>query len=64
MNILDIKGNQENNVGEKKAVLTIAVLTSVVFGFSFMLTPYLARDSSEPLRWSLFYWELFCSGAF
>lgn len=54
MNILDIKGNQENNVGEKKAVLTIAVLTSVVFGFSFMLTPYLARDSSEPLRWSLF----------
>lgn len=48
---MSIENNLKKVIDKKKITLIITVLFSIGFGCSCLLTPYLARDSVEPLKW-------------
>lgn len=53
MNISNFGIPLKNGVKGKRITLLLTILLSVVFGCCYMLTPYLAKGSEEPLRWHL-----------
>lgn len=54
MGSLDIGPVLKKAMDGKKITLIITFLLSLVFGCCYMLTPHLAKNSTEPLRWYLF----------